>query len=371
MDTMDPTPGSTQKPEAQPTNEGAATTTQTPVHATQSSPEMDEAKKKAACLIVLGMAGSGKTTFVQKLAEKMYEDENPGYLINLDPACRDMPYPATIDIRDTINYKRVMREYELGPNGAIITSLNLFTTKFDQLVTLIEQKSQQHKYFVLDTPGQIEVFNWSASGMIITESLASQMPTAIVYVMDTVRNRNPSTFMSNMLYACSILYKTKLPLIVVLNKTDLQSSQFITEWMTDFDKFLEALDEEQGYTSNLNRSLALALDSFYSTLKTVGVSSVSGSGMNEFLMEVEEARKEYLEVYLQERLAANQSTRDVINNLSNLRLREGAIMEEGEEDSGDEADQMGGDTCLTASYAGEGKEAQSSHSRVTGAGGST
>ena len=74
------------------------------------------------------------------------------------------------------------------------------------------------RYVVIDTPGQIEVFTWSASGSIITEALASTFPTMVVYVMDTARSTNPVTFMSNMLYACSILYKTKLPFIVVLNK---------------------------------------------------------------------------------------------------------------------------------------------------------
>lgn len=66
--------------------------------------------------------------------------------------------------------------------------------------------------------GQIEVFTWSASGTIITETLASTFPTVVLYVMDTVRSSNPVTFMSNMLYACSILYKTKLPFIIALNK---------------------------------------------------------------------------------------------------------------------------------------------------------
>lgn len=67
-------------------------------------------------------------------------------------------------------------------------------------------------------PGQIEVFTWSASGTIVTEALASTCPTVVVYVMDTVRSVSPITFMSNMLYACSILYKTRLPFIVVMNK---------------------------------------------------------------------------------------------------------------------------------------------------------
>merc|ERR1711879_676429 len=110
-----------------------------------------------------------------------------------------------------------------GPNGAIMTSLNIFATKFDQVVRLLEKqqnqlseaRSQQKRqstvktqagcsrtaeassgsdpnpntdvgvckptvcddedtpvdYVLIDTPGQIEVFTWSASGAIITESL--------------------------------------------------------------------------------------------------------------------------------------------------------------------------------------------------------
>lgn len=286
----------------------------------------------ATSLIVLGMAGSGKTTFVQKLAEYLYDDDNPGYLINLDPACLDIPYPANIDIRDTINYKKVMKDYELGPNGAIITSLNLFSTKFDQLVNLLEQRSKEHEHIIIDTPGQIEVFNWSASGMIITETLSSQMPTAIVYVIDTVRNLNPSTFMSNMLYACSILYKTKLPLIVVLNKTDLQSEQFILDWMKNFEKFLEDLDKNEDYSSTLSRSLALVLDEFYSDLRTVGVSSMTGQGIEQFLDAVKEARKEYVEVHLKEREEIKESAKDIAKEISQLNITNDCIPEENEDD---------------------------------------
>lgn len=117
-----------------------------------------------------------------------------------------------------MNYKEVMKQYSLGPNGGIVTALNLFSTKFDQVIELIDKASKEHEYVILDTPGQIEVFTWSASGTIITEALASQFPTIVVYILDTVRSVNPVTFMSNMLYACSILYKTKLPFIVAMNK---------------------------------------------------------------------------------------------------------------------------------------------------------
>lgn len=58
-------------------------------------------------------------------------------------------------------------------------------------------------YVLVDTPGQIEIFTWSASGAIITDAIASTLPTVVAYVIDTPRTTSPATFMSNMLYACS------------------------------------------------------------------------------------------------------------------------------------------------------------------------
>lgn len=48
------------------------------------------------------MAGSGKTTFIQRLNAHLHEKNLPGYLINLDPAVMHLPYSPNIDIRDTV-----------------------------------------------------------------------------------------------------------------------------------------------------------------------------------------------------------------------------------------------------------------------------
>lgn len=54
-------------------------------------------------------------------------------MLNLDPAVMTLPFGANIDIRDTVKYKEVMKQFNLGPNGGILTSLNLFATKFDEV----------------------------------------------------------------------------------------------------------------------------------------------------------------------------------------------------------------------------------------------
>ena len=107
---------------------------------------------------------------LQRIAAHLNAQKTPPYVINLDPAVHDVPFPANIgerfkivlniwwsrkvmhgnlygvcrqskqyfivvltDIRDTVKYKEVMKQYALGPNGGIVTSLNLFATRFDQV----------------------------------------------------------------------------------------------------------------------------------------------------------------------------------------------------------------------------------------------
>lgn len=308
-------------------------------------------------VICIGMAGSGKTTFMQRLNSHLHAKKEAPYVINLDPAVLKVPYGTHIDIRDSIKYKKVMQNYGLGPNGAIVTSLNLFSTKIDQVLNIVEKRSDKFKNCIIDTPGQIECFVWSASGSIITESFASTFPTVIAYIVDTPRNTSPSTFMSNMLYACSILYKTKLPMIVVFNKTDVQKADFAVEWMKDFEAFQTALmnDKElngetgmgSGYMGSLVNSMSLMLEEFYSQLDCVQCSSYNGQGFDDFMNAVDNKVEEYESYYKAERERIlkekaedmkKQKDKSLNNLMKDLGLEDKQKQNNGEKKSGDEDD---------------------------------
>ncbi|KAJ6485705.1 XPA-binding protein 1 [Mycena sanguinolenta] len=297
-------------------------------------------KPKPIAIITIGMAGAGKSTFVQRINSYLHalNPPKPPYILNLDPAVTRVPFEANIDIRDTVNYQEVMKQYNLGPNGGILTALNLFTTKFDQVLGLVEKRADSVDYVILDTPGQIEIFTWSASGAIITDAVASSLPTVVAYIIDTPRTTAPATFMSNMLYACSILYKTKLPFILVFNKTDVQPHGFALEWMQDFEVFQAALASHSGtrdsegeptYMNSLMNSMSLVLDEFYKHLKAVGVSSMTGAGIKEFFDAVDASRIEYETEYLPEleraRQAREQSLKDVKDDSMNRLMADLAV----------------------------------------------
>ncbi|QDZ24495.1 GPN-loop GTPase [Chloropicon primus] len=308
----------------------------------------EEGKRKPVVVLTMGMAGSGKTTFVQRCIAHLHQKANGmkeedvclPYVINLDPAVTHVPYEANIDIRDTVHYKELMQEYGLGPNGGLLTAVNLFATKFDQVVELCERRAAQESglertadedgededergeainYIIGDTPGQIEVFTWSASGQIFAESFASQFPTCIAFVVDTPKCTEPRTFMSNMLQACSVLYKYKLPMILVYNKCDISRHEFAIEWMKDFENYQQAISTDTSYAASLSRSLSLVLEDFYGNMPSVGVSSVTGSGMDEFFNLVDASVEEYNENY-KKTLESNKSAEKVGELLGDMKV---------------------------------------------------
>ena len=97
---------------------GASETLPPPVPGSEAQPATPPlaaklADRPTACIIV-GMAGSGKTTLMQRINHYALEQsalsggtDAPTYYVHLDPAVRTVPFAAGVDIRDTVDYKQV------------------------------------------------------------------------------------------------------------------------------------------------------------------------------------------------------------------------------------------------------------------------
>lgn len=79
--------------------------------------------KKPTVCIIIGMAGSGKTSLLQRINLYMIEKEKKGYYVNLDPAVTSVPFAANIDIRDTVNYREVSKLIMKGKASVSVLSL--------------------------------------------------------------------------------------------------------------------------------------------------------------------------------------------------------------------------------------------------------
>ena len=112
------------------------------------------------------------------------------------------------------------------------------------MVTLLEAKAEEKAldYILIDTPGQVEAFTWSASGAIITQAFASAFPTVLAFIIDSERASVPITFVSSLLYATSIMFRARLPMVVLLNKADVVRPTLAYEWIADVFSLRAALD---------------------------------------------------------------------------------------------------------------------------------
>jgi GTPase SAR1 family protein len=129
---------------------------------------------------IVGSAGSGKSMLTSALAEYLLEKEQDVCTVNLDPGVLNLPYNPDVDVRAYISVEDIQEEYGLGPNGALIMASDLIANYIEDLREEIEDTGAE--YIVVDTPGQLELFAFRASGPFIVREI-SRNPKAIVSLL--------------------------------------------------------------------------------------------------------------------------------------------------------------------------------------------
>ena len=230
-------------------------------------------------IFISGTAGSGKSLLTSKLHE--YYSKNGAFaaVLNLDPGVENLPYTCDVDVRDHVDYVSIMKQYSLGPNGALIMTNDLIASKIDDIQNEINHINPD--YLIVDTPGQIELFAYRSSGRFLVENISSEEKTNI-FLFDGALITSPVNFVSIALLATSIRLRLNLPTINVLTKTDLIGIKLknILQWTTNLSTLENAISNEadgETYTLSTNILRGLNLGGFAQGL--LPISNVTGEGL--------------------------------------------------------------------------------------------
>src|SRR5436309_13153856 len=110
--------------------------------------------------------------------------------------------------------KEDMAEQVLGPNGAQVASADLAAMNAKELADVLE--TFQTNYVLIDTPGQIELFTFRASGPVLIDAFAREA-SALEYLNDPALVRSASGLVSSVLFSATVQFRHGLPFTNVLS----------------------------------------------------------------------------------------------------------------------------------------------------------
>ena len=230
-------------------------------------------------VFLIGTAGSGKSLLTASLTEWLKNQKQDVITANLDPGVLNLPYVPDIDVRDHINIVEIMERYELGPNGALVLAADLIAEEAERFGREIE--SLQPDLVVVDTPGQMELFAFRASGPYIVEELSTD-PKMLVYLFDATFSAQPLNYVSNMFLATAISTRFFLPQLYVLSKVDLipkREADRILRWGTRVGALQNDIEKRLSGTKRLvSRGLVQLISRLGLTFTLTPISAKDQSG---------------------------------------------------------------------------------------------
>ncbi|HIA25837.1 MAG: GTPase [Thaumarchaeota archaeon] len=229
-------------------------------------------------IFVTGTAGSGKSMLTSKILEYYQTNGVFASVLNLDPGVESLPYRPDVDVRDYVDIVQIMKQYDLGPNGSMIMANDLIATKIEDIQNEIHGVNPD--YLIVDTPGQIELFAYRASGPFFIQNIDASEKTNI-FLYDGTMIVSPSNFISISLLATSIKLRLGLPTINVMTKTDLIPDKIdqVLKWSSDPISLEEELKTLEGETYSLATDILRTLNIGEFAGDLIPISNLTGEGM--------------------------------------------------------------------------------------------
>ena len=173
--------------------------------------------------MVLGPAGSGKSTYCKILQDHAEVLKREIVVINLDPAAESFKYKCDIDIRELITVVDVMLKQKLGPNGALIFCMEYLRNHMSWLEEQIETFAED-SYFLFDCPGQLELYShYDIMTSIIKQLQKRGFSLCSIFCLDCTFLQEQSKFISGNLLSLATMIQVSLPHLTVMTKCDLIS----------------------------------------------------------------------------------------------------------------------------------------------------
>ena len=172
--------------------------------------------------LVIGPAGSGKSTFCHLIQEHCDATKRTVHIVNLDPAAEHFSYRPTLDIRDLVSVDDVMEELDLGPNGALVYAMEYLLENSEWLEEELDGYGPDD-YLLFDCPGQIELYTHLPVFRQLVNGVLRKFNYSVccVNVIDSQFIADASKFLSASLVSLSAMMSLELPHINVLSKVDI------------------------------------------------------------------------------------------------------------------------------------------------------
>lgn len=199
---------------------------------------------------LIGTAGSGKSTLALTLAERLRATEVEVATLNLDPGVQWLPYAPDVDVRDYVDYAKLAQEFKLGPNGALVASVDASVNHVDSMRGELDKLRPD--IVIVDTPGQMELFAYRSSGTYLTHALAGD-EKSLVFLADSLFLNKASDFVSILLLSYSIASRFRAPQVNCVSKIDLLPKEVLERgemWAGDPETLRDAFLEEKPDSTN-------------------------------------------------------------------------------------------------------------------------